>query len=363
MQYDMHYTGTYALACAAGVPPRDAEIIATSAQLVDDHNFTDLFIFKDYKGNPTEGIEGVATAHHPLESGIRAVLPDGVGHDDSRKVWVPFHFLPGNQGPTFQERMICRKDSKIARTMMDFYTDQASIDAHRAHALHLMGVASHVYADTFAHYGFLGMESQLNSVDLDSIRPHETFHGAGIIDYLKQRATDFLGHFALEIASITPIGHGSAGTHPDRPYLRWSFAYTDGRTEERNNHADYMAACEALHGYFVRFVATYYGSPNPGSLPWADIKNTVSEILAFEGGADERIEAWNKAIREKRLGPAVVPAPYDHERWMDSIEQANELRTDDGSDIAHAYNFFAAASYHRNYVLKRLLPEAGLFVV
>jgi peptide methionine sulfoxide reductase MsrA len=48
---------------------------------------------------------------------------------------------------------------------------------------------------------------------------------------------------------------------------------------------------------------------------------------------------------------------------MDSIENAKELKTNDGSDIAHAYNFFAAASYHRNYVLKRLLPEAGLYVV
>jgi hypothetical protein len=362
MQYDMHYTGTYALACAAGVPPIDAEIIATSAQLVDDHNFTELYTIEDAAGWPCEGIEGVATAHHPIDSGLRAVLRDGIRMDDSRKVWVPFHFLPGNVGNTFQERMICRKDSAIARTMMDFYTDQASIDAHRPHALHLMGIAAHVYADTFAHYGFLGMESPLNSVDLDSIRPHETTHSVTTLDRIKQRTTEFLNHFALEIAAVTPIGHGSVGTNPDRPYLHWRFTYEDGRQEERHNHTDYLQACQALYDYFTRFVKAYYGPP-AAAVPYATIQPRIADILRHEGGADDRVEAWEAAMRAGQLGPAKPPAPYDHERWMDSIENAKELKTNDNSPIAHAYNFFAAASYHRNYVLKRLLPEAGLYVV
>jgi hypothetical protein len=40
MQYDMHYYATYAMAAAASIPKADAEVIATSAQFVDDQNIT-----------------------------------------------------------------------------------------------------------------------------------------------------------------------------------------------------------------------------------------------------------------------------------------------------------------------------------
>ena len=94
MQYDMHYYGTYAMASAAGIPASDAMVIATAAQFVDDHNTHDWVMAGNHSG---EGVRGIATAHHPLDSGVRAVV-NHVDVDDSRFVWVPFHFLPGNEG-------------------------------------------------------------------------------------------------------------------------------------------------------------------------------------------------------------------------------------------------------------------------
>ena len=262
--------------------------------------------------------------------------------------------------------MICRKNSAVARQMMDFYTDQASVDAHRPHALHLMGVAAHVYCDTFAHYGFLGIDSHLNSVDLNSIQPDEAAHTEGLAAYLRQHVTDFLDRFELEIASLTPIGHGSVGTSPDQPYLRWRYTYIDregnpGATVTRNNPADYLEACQALHQYFHQFANAYYGPTQ--CVPFTSIAPTLTKIIACHGIADQRIAEWMAAMHANQLGPATPPTKYDPERWINTMMNASKLVTDDGSDIAHAYNFFAAASYHQNYVLKRLLPEVGLYVV
>lgn len=355
MQYDMHYYGTYALAAAAGIPRQDAEVIATCAQLVDDHNFDRLYVIRG-----EDAVEGVATAHHPLDSGVRLLAPLRT-HDDSRKVWVPFHFLPGNEGGNFHERMMCRKNSGIARRMMDFYTEPASVDAHRAHGLHLMGVAAHVYADTFAHYGFLGISSNLNTVIPESIEPHEA-HSADILKYLRDKYAQFAETFLAAVGGAAELGHGAVATYPDRPYLRWSFKYGDGRQEQRNNPNTFMEACENLHDYFARFAVLYYNGAAAPATPFAGLRDTIAEILAVEAPADGRVEQWRAAMAAKRL-PGVSPcAIYDSERWIAKIKSASRLHTADNSDEAHAYNFFAAASYHQNYVLKRLLPEAGLFV-
>jgi hypothetical protein len=257
--------------------------------------------------------------------------------------------------------MMCRKNSKIARRMMDFYTEPASVDAHRPHGLHLMGIAAHVYADTFAHYGFLGIKSNLNAVIPDSIQPHES-HTADIRKYILDKYAKFAETFLAAVGGAAEFGHGAVATCPDRPYLRWSFKYADGRQEQRNNQNTFMEACENLHDYFCRFAALYYGAQATPATPFARLRDAVREILAVEAPADDRVKQWLSAMVAKRL-PGVSPcAAYDSERWILKIKSASHLHTSDSSDEAHAYNFFAAASYHQNYVLKRLLPEAGLYV-
>ena len=107
MQLDMHYYGTYALARAAGLTPKACQIIATAAQFVDDNAASYHIEFQD-----GGRIDSQATAHHP-SSVARNLDPA-----DQRRVWVPFHFLPGNDGQTFPERLLCRKDSPIAKAMV-----------------------------------------------------------------------------------------------------------------------------------------------------------------------------------------------------------------------------------------------------
>ncbi|PQP33756.1 hypothetical protein C6A37_11295, partial [Desulfobacteraceae bacterium SEEP-SAG9] len=81
--------------------------------------------------------------------------------EDQRQVWVPFHFLPGNEGNSFSERLLCGEDSKIARDMVSHHLNYAKHDV----GVYLIGIATHVYADTFSHFGFSGVGSRRNKVD------------------------------------------------------------------------------------------------------------------------------------------------------------------------------------------------------
>src|SRR4051812_21391001 len=210
MQRDMHYNATFAMAYAAGFDLADAHVVATSAQTVDDNNLTEL-----HELESRQGVMGVATAHHPLDAGKRVLTGT---EEDSRVIWVPFHFLPGNEGHTFEQRLRCSKDSELARKMMGWYTEPETVAAHRAHALHLLGIAAHVYCDTFSHYGFSGIPSGMNDVDESTIQTDQA-HSESILRYIRSKAQDFKERFVARVAGAVSLGHGAVSTYPDRPYL------------------------------------------------------------------------------------------------------------------------------------------------
>ena len=112
MQIDFHYYATYAMARTAGCTQAAAKTIATAAQFVDDNAHDSNLMFDDGSSLAVE-----ATAHHVLD--VANIDPQ-----DQRTVWVPFHFLPGNQGESFTERLICRQNSPIAQEMVEHHLRQ-----------------------------------------------------------------------------------------------------------------------------------------------------------------------------------------------------------------------------------------------
>lgn len=354
MQIDMHYYGTFAMAYAAGFEVADARIIATAAQMVDDNSHTSFYPLES-----GEAVQGVATAHHPLEAGQRAVSL--LQEDDSRIIWVPFHFLPGNQGNTYEERLICRQDSDIARKMMDYYSSETVIKGHHSHCLHLMGVAAHVYADTFSHYGFSGIPSSLNHVEMSEICLHDQ-HSSTLLETILKKAANFKEIFTGGIADNVGLGHGSVATFPDRPFLKWSYTLPTGQKVVRDNHATFLDGCEQLHNYFSKFRNSYYGVDRPVHISFEDIREAVADILSIEGDCEQRQNGWIGAVEAGKIGAAVKFPRYSPTEWIDALLDCEKLELKAGRVASDGYNFFAASDYHRNYVLKRLLPEVGLFV-
>jgi Family of unknown function (DUF6765) len=351
MQYDMHYYGTYAMAAAAGIPKEDAEVIANSAQFVDDQDFERWAIAKS-----GEGIFGIATAHHPLEAGLR-VGERAENKDDSRAVWLPFHFLPGNKGSSFEERLIARKDSAVANAMLDYYLKPETLAAHQSHALHLFGIAAHVYADTFSHYGFSGISSDRNLIKTDSLQPDPS-HSEGILQHIKEQAD----RFWAKVTSAPKLGHGAVLTFPDRPYLRWSFEYQNGEPSKRINAETFVEACEALHRRFTQFAGVYYGKNALAPVAWQTIQGTVSAIIKKEGAGDERVGFWMDAMSSGALPGVTRPREYRAEEWSNEISEFESGVGGQKFISSNPYKFFSAADYHRSYVLKRLLPSLGLMV-
>ena len=155
---------------------------------------------------------------------------------------MPFHFIPGNIGETYTERLKCRINSAIVQELRDHHLTLSD----RQFALHLLGITAHVYADTFSHYGFSGVSSRGNKVKNSSFRFHqdvEEFNdevrelAPDMLSYVTDKITGFFSNRGDHGGLLTNIkssaaeylsgalGHGSVATLPDRPYLVWSFDY------------------------------------------------------------------------------------------------------------------------------------------
>lgn len=228
MQIDMHYYAAYALARAAGMAPEPALIIATASQYVDDSTR-----HRTHDHDAGTQFRAEATSHHPWQ-----LLPNN-DREDQIDVWVPFHFLPGGEGETLTQRLVCRKDSDIAKALVAHTVDQAE----QPFALELLGITTHVYADTFAHFGFSGVSSRRNRVDGSSL--HTETGTPTVKKYLGDRVSRFfekydvqgglLANFRTLVSGSAEIltsggiedgalGHGAVAICPDQPYLEWSYS-------------------------------------------------------------------------------------------------------------------------------------------
>jgi hypothetical protein len=156
MQIDGHHTLTYVVFRLAGLSHEDADIVAYSAQYVDEATNKGSIKFDN-----GAMYHRTASAHRMMDYRNSSELAND-------HVWVPFHFLPGNGGVPagknpngkFIEKLICKPDSYPARDMIKSMMD----DRDKHYALHRLGITLHVYADTFAHQGFAGVNHKSNEV-------------------------------------------------------------------------------------------------------------------------------------------------------------------------------------------------------
>ena len=377
MQLDMHYYGTYSMARAAGINPDTAQIIATSAQFVDDNVAKSEVTFRD-----GSRIDAEATAHHTVDT-------NNLKKEDQRRVWVPFHFLPGNQGESYTERLKCRKDSEIAQEMRDHHLSLSSRDFAPA----LMGITAHVYSDTFSHYGFSGVSSRGNKIENDSFRFHEEVEGIDatvenispdIREYITDKASAFFSKpndyhggllsnvvswFAEELSGA--LGHASVATYPDRPYLVWSFDYerddyvTKGITSIRNNPTTFHEGCHALYNMFSQFSNLQPDRYSSGDgREFNDISERVMRVLLTQGSKEERVAAWQTAAEEGTIfGESGERIPiYEGETWNEEWENLDDQEDYHAATETPIWRFYQASAVHRTYIIRDLLPAHNLII-
>ena len=352
MQMDMHFFGVYSLARAAGLNPSTANTIAHASQFVDDAVDDNHVVF-----GRKQAIVPTMTSHKPLD--YQNAIPG-----DQWKVWVPFHFLPGDapNASSFIERMVCRADSEPANRMLE----DALKEEKEPYWPHLIGIAAHVYMDTFSHFGFVGFSSAWNKVRADSI--DLTRNSPGILGYIKEKYEEFLTRAGGIFAEAIPVGHGAVATFPDRPYLKWQFDYESHHDapEEyttRNNAEVFLNGCQNLYEFFQKFGEACPPAQDPaGPKAWNQMTDTVLELLSTAEPCDERILAWKRKMTAGTLfNPVSQDAniKYSPDNWQPQTLK-NTRDVDQQMTGTDACKFIRAAWRHRTYVLHELLPDIGL---
>jgi len=367
MQSDMHYYGTYAMARAAGLRVKDAGIVAYAAQYVDDSTANDSEVHTD--GGM---FETTATAHTNRD----AIKNAAINHTEQRRVWVPFHFFPGNEGNTVSEKLTCVKDGPLAREMVQNHIQHA-ISVKDDYGLALMGVMAHVYADTFAHYGFSGVSSRNNEVDGESFELD--VKDKAVKAYVMDKMSMFLAKYTPSFIiknyrkivnqageDLTgALGHGGVGTYPDRPFLKWRFNYEKDNRDSgwRDNPATFIQACEKLHAAFRAYAEGVGICHQP--VEFDSIKNKVDNILRLERGKEGRTSAWIEAINNNELFQTDESEMlfYSDSLWEAQKKNFMNLNNSCEARQLDVYKFHLAAIYHRNYTLKDLLPKHGLVIL
>lgn len=359
MQIDFHHGVTYIACRLAGLTAQQAATVAHAAQYVDDATNDGPLAF-----STGQRYVRVTSAHKTLD--LRA----NADKADNRMVWVPFHFLPGNQtvdgldeSESFIRRMVCRPNSEVARQMMA----DCIRNKDYAFALHRFGIALHTFVDTWAHQQFVGMVCDYNkirSLDIvaDPAYANDPIYGELTGGAMKAQAF---------IAGHLPVGHAAALTCPDMPFLKWSFVRENGEQVHRDNPADFLDAATAMFNMARRFAAGAPRLPDQ-EMPVADralIDHMLRTTLHIDG--ETRHQVWLKAIRTGEFSFGAEDASYVEQgpgSWKyDALNNDPDTETgDELFDYSDKFldsdwkKFHDAVQFHRMFVLHDLLPRFGI---
>jgi hypothetical protein len=351
MQIDFHHGVTYVVARLAGFSHEQAAIVSYSAQYVDDATNEGVIRFDNgFLYNR------ISSAHKMLDYRNFQELAN-------HRVWIPFHFLPGNGGlPQGQvpsgplaDRVICHPNSYVAQDMVQ----DCLADRDEPYGLHRLGITMHVYADTWAHQGFAGINDRINEAK-------DLTDATGQPD---RKILDRIGNFF--IGEALPLGHGAVLSHPDKPYLRWG--YTNGRGAKiwRDNPQDFLTAAEHLCQALQRYQLGRWDADVLG-LPPHD-RDLIAQMLTkiTNPSKDERHQQWQAAIAAGNFsfGPASIPYIAKGPGSWKHIALGTESAFDHGDEIYKYHpeflhsdwkRFHDALQIHRLYVFHKLLPKYGI---
>lgn len=350
MQIDFHHTTTYVVARAAGFNHDDAHIIAYASQYVDDATSTGTVQFDNQAV-----YNRISSAHKMLDARNTQELAN-------HQVWLAFHFLPGNGGKqagenpdgSFINKIVCRPNSPVAQDMVR----GVILDKDRLYGLHRLGVAMHVYVDTWAHQGFAGVLHDVNEVEDAEETSNSGLFDGGIGGFLRDILDD----------AIPPLGHGRANVFPDMPFMQWKYENGKGELIQRDNTSDFMTAADHMCQAMQRFIL---GDPdaNVAGLD-ADTKGKLHEMFVGikNKKGDERHTEWLQAIRDGAFsfGATAIAdyLPRGRESW-----KAQALGTSHDLPV-HRYQpeflnsdwklFHDAIQAHRFHVVHDILPRYGI---
>ena len=139
MDSEFHYYVNAIIARLAGFSDHTAQIIAYSAQFVDD-NCNSINILLNSKGSYYTNT--ISQTYNIMLTSIKL-----------KQIYSCFHFQPS--ATCFKKFWITKADSKLSNKIIK--------EAMKSSNPFMIGIASHAYADTFAHENFIGDADPYNN--------------------------------------------------------------------------------------------------------------------------------------------------------------------------------------------------------
>lgn len=265
MDIEFHYYITYIVALRAGYNPHDSYLIAYSSQFTDDNN-------RRY-----EISEGTSDKYHNYISQTLNILKPA---KELLRIHPIFHFMPGTKDEVFVDSGR-RGDGKLhlLNTVPNNQNAWSLLkDALGSKNLYRIGIASHVYSDTFAHQNFVGCKDSFNSIK-------------GAVEKV-----------------IPNIGHADAKYSPDWPALSWEDRRLIPSHSEIDNKQRFLSAAVSLF-------KEYSGSLGRTSSA-RDVESLVKDLDKAIGERDDTNQlSENRTGRYRRLIGANF-VEYDKEAWF-----------------------------------------------
>jgi hypothetical protein len=371
MEIDFHFAVTYILGRLAGFKHDSALTVATSAQYVDDTVSEGTIRF-----STGQRFRRISTAHEFLNPKIAL-------SEAERLVWVPFHFLPAGEGSKgsakekFSRSIVCKPNSEIAQKMLELCIR----DKGSPSDLHRLGITAHVFVDTWAHQGFVGMNSALNRASKVEFLNFKRSKNR-LIHLKRALKSQGLFHFLSRLwyvclskmlSRVFPMGHGAVLHYPDWPFLEWSYINDKGMRITRDNPTDFLNAADELYKFFVNYEKGKSGK-TPARIPSPD-RELIEEMLRTlqDEEGEKRCQSWIKAIGAGKFsfGAARIHYyPKGLKSWK--YDALGTRKTTDHfwqrfeftpSFLKSDWKLFHdAALSHQHCILHEILPEAGVCV-
>jgi hypothetical protein len=290
MNCEFHYYITYILAIRAGYNSEIAYKIAYSSQFVDDNDI--LYWHLEYKQLITQSIN-----------------PFNLRNIAKKNIFLYFLFMPGEN-----QNHVMRKDRKshpLVTTANSYNAKQCLQNAIASENPYYIGVATHVYADTWAHQNFVGLFSDFNA--------SRRFWGRMLPD----------------------LGHADFMHQPDIVNLNWQDDRL-ARPSISNNERFLKAASMIFSSYRLKL------RPTCPQLAIHKEELLQNLIYCMEGNTESnRIERYQALA--KFYGKKPMPK-YKRNIWHKQVWQRNWQNSD-------WYNFQQAAKIHYNFAHKLLRTQ------
>jgi len=269
MDDEFHYYITALAALRAGLNKNDAYIIAYASQYTDDNET----IFDIAPGTPD--------AYRNYISQTMNILKPG---KELMRIYPIFHFMPGDS-----EDILGDSSRRCDGKLHLLNTTPANRNASRllraalaSRNLYRIGIASHTFADTFAHQNFVGYYDAYNGMKglLDGIKPD--------------------------------IGHADAEHHPDWPAHRWK----DSRLIASHAVIDNKKRVLAAAGHLFDHYYAYGNGTDAGSAQKRG--DFIDEIDTAIGTYDLTNEKRDRRIGRYRILLGSDLAEYDRHAWLNA---------------------------------------------